>query len=341
MKTLWFFRTDIKKLEYYHEFKDLETFKLKCHDFYLLQGIWFLENDVFDEVIIWRLSDKQISDITFNINGKKFIQRWIKDPNEVFKYTPPTISFFRGGFSFYCYLTKRNPKFFGLKLYLAAGRRLLPQYGGIYDKILIEDEIDAINNSMAFYKTTNPNIFKPLDLKKKFDICIISNFSQLKYKGTDFIINQISKDKTGFLKSLKICHVGNNNKVGIKLCRNLNINNIEFIGELKRTKINKVLNKSKFGIVASNRQDGCPRVITEILTSGTPLFIKSETRLLDYYKNHGVIKFDNNNFVDKIKKGFQDYKELKKDLQKNLFKFEVSQICKLNFNMWLHVKNNS
>jgi len=154
-----------------------------------------------------------------------------------------------------------------------------------------------------------------------------NNLSQRKVLNTNFDINKINlaeEDKKlirPFLEIsqeiLEILGPGYFHQVYRRsFWDELNINNIEFIGELKRTKINKVLNKSKFGIVASNRQDGCPRVITEILTSGTPLFIKSETRLLDYYKNHGVIKFDNNNFVDKIKKGFQDYKELKKDLQK-------------------------
>ena len=75
MKSLYIFRTNLKNLEYYHKFKDLEIFKNECHDFYLLMGIFFLENNKFDEVIIWRLSDQNIPDIIFNVNGKNFIQR--------------------------------------------------------------------------------------------------------------------------------------------------------------------------------------------------------------------------------------------------------------------------
>ena len=48
MRSFWLFRSDIKALEYYHEYKDLQTFKSKCHDYYLLLPLWLLENDYFD-----------------------------------------------------------------------------------------------------------------------------------------------------------------------------------------------------------------------------------------------------------------------------------------------------
>jgi len=336
MNSFWLFRTDLLNKEYYHDYNDLETFKLKCHDFYLLQGLFFIENDMFDEVIIWRLSDKKIDDIIFYINNKKFIQKWIINPEEVFKYDSPSCTLFRGGFKFYCHLTKSNPKFFGLKLYLAAGKRILPQYGGIYDKILIEDKKDSNKNSIPFYKTTNQNIFKPLKIEKNYDICLISNFSQLKYKGTDFIIHEISKNN--FLKKLKICHIGNNNQIGIELCKKLNVKNIEFLGTKERSDINYILNQSKFSIVSSNISDGCPRVITEILTSGTPLLIRDQTRCLDYYKKYGVMEFNDLNFVDKVDNMIDGLQILTKKLNDNLDKFSMKKICLLNLELW---KNNS
>jgi hypothetical protein len=333
MKRLYILRSNLKNLEYYHKYLDLNEFKLKCHDFYLLQGIYYLENNYFDEVIIWRLSDKKLEDIVFDIKGKKFIQRWVLNFNEIFNYPNPTVSFFRGGFPEYCKITNSNPKFFGLKLYLAAGQRLLPQYGGIYDKILIEDEKDQCENSIPFYKTTNQNIFKPLDLENKYDICLISNFTQLKYKGTDFIINQILKDD--FLKKLKFCHIGNNPDVEIRLTKKLR--NIDFLGTIERSKINKILNQSKFGLVSSNKLDGCPRVSTEILTSGTPLLIRDQTRILNYYKNYGTVEFNDKNISYKVKESFDNYNNLKKDLLSNLDNFSIQKICELNFNLW---KNN-
>ena len=335
MKRLYIFRTNLTNLESYHSINDLETFKKECWDQYLLQGLWFLENNYFNEVIIWRLSDKKIEDIIFDINGKKFIQRWVNNLNEVFKYENPDISFFRGGFQNYDEITRKNPNFFGLKLYLAAGKRLTPKYGGVYGKILVEDELDKIQitSSIPFYKTTNPNIFKPLNLDKKYDWCIISNFTQLRYKGTDLLINEISKNS--FLQSLKICHIGNKKEIGISLCKEKNVKNIEFLGSLDRTKINEILNQSKFGIVNSNNTDGNPRVITEILTSGTPLFINNRTRVLSYYTKFGVVRFNDLNLTKKIMYGFENYDKVKKELIDHLIRFNMDIICKLNFDNWI------
>ena len=332
MRKLYIFRTNLTNLEYYHKYNELDEFKQKCHDFYLTQGTWFLENNYFDEIIIWRLTNTNHNDIIFNINGKKFIQKWVNNFNEVFKYDKPDITFFRGGFKEYCEITKRNPKFFGLKLYLAAGKRLLPQYGGIYDKILIEDERDKVLNSIPFYKTTNPNVFKPLNLNKKYDLCIISNFTQLKYKGFDFIITEIVKNS--FLQNLKICHIGNKKEIGIQLCKEKNITNIEFLGQLERSEINNVLNQSKFGIVSSNSLDGCPRVITEILTSGTPLLLKDSTRLLTYYIKYGVAQFNDRTFLRVFMVADKRYEDLKKDLIDNLNRFSMDEICKKNIELW-------
>lgn len=334
MRRFYLFRTDLKNLESYHSITNLETFKKECWDFYLLMGLNFLENNYFDEVIIWRLFDTDKTDIVFDIHGKKFIQKWVKDFRDAFKYSPCDVSFFRGGFPEYCQITNSNEKFFGLKLYLSAGKRLRPQYGGIYDKILIEDEKDGSNNNcIPFYKTTNPNIFKPLNLKKEYDLCIISNFTQLKYKGTDIIISQIPRFP--FYQNLKICHVGNNPEVGKTLCKKYEVKNIDFLGKKTRFEVNEILNRSKFGIVASNREDGCPRVITETLCSGTPLFLKTETRLLNYYKSYGVVPFDNQgNLFRAMTIGYDKYNEIKESLQKNLDRLSINKICKMNIDLW-------
>ena len=335
MRRFYLFRTNLTNLESYHSITDLETFKKECWDFYLLMCLNFLENNYFDEVIVWRMCKNSKPDIVFEVNGKKFIQRWVQNFNEVFRAHSADISFFRGGFPEYCQITNSNQDFFGLKLYLAAGKRLSPQYGGIYDKILIECEEDDNKNShcIPFYKTANPNIFKPLNTPKDYDLCIVSNFTQLKYKGTDLIISQIPRRE--FYQNLKICHIGNNPDVGEKLCKQYGVKNIDFLGKKDRFGVNEVLNKSKFAIVASSKEDGCPRVITESLCSGTPLFLKSETRLLEYYKKYGVVPFDNQgNLFRAFAIGYDRYDEIKESLQKNLDRLSMDTICKMNLDLW-------
>ena len=331
-KIFWLFRTDLRQIEDYHNLKTLEEFKKKNWDFYLNQGIWFLENNIYDEFIVWRLQpEEKQKDIIFDINGKKFIQKWINNFNEVFDYPNPSISFFRGGFKFFCEITKQNPSFFGLKLYLGASKRTNPQYGGIYDKILVEDNTHITNiKHIPFFKTASKEIFKPLNLKIKYDLIWICNFTQIRHKGQEFFIESISK--SNYLKSLRIIHIGNKPENGKLLCQKYNINNIEFFGHLHRENIKEYLNRSKFAIITSNEEDGCPRIITEVLMSGTPLLIRDKTKTLDFYKEKGVIQFKDNNIEEKIKEAMNS--DIRKESIENVNRISMEKICKLNSDQW-------
>lgn len=335
MKRIWLFRSDITNLEYYHKYLTLEEFQNKCHDFYLMMLIWYLKNDYFDEAIVWRLTKNKKDDIIFDINGKKFIQRWVQNLSETFKYQSPDISFFRGGFKIYDDVTKKKPNHYGIKLYLGAGKRVYPQYGGIYDKILLEDKGDRNPkfSSNLFYKTASPAIFHPLKKKIKYDICWPCNFTQIRYKGQEFFISKIAQ--SNFLRSLKIVHAGNKPEAGKKLCKKYNVNNIDFRGWLERPALNNLLNKSKFGINLSNRVDGCPRISTEILMAGTPMLLRNKTRLLDYYKQKGVVLFDDTNLEGMIQHAMKhhlSYKEQTLEAINNELSFGA--MCKLNIKEW-------
>jgi len=301
MRRFWLFRSNLIPLEYYHQYKDLETFERNCHDYYLLLPLWLLQNDYTDEVTIWRLTKQPKEDIVFDVNGKKFIQKWVTNFNKTFDYPSPDISFFRGGFKEYDQVTKLKPKHFGLKLYLGAGRRITSQFGGKYDAYLMEDKRDFNNkfNCVPFFKTASPHIFHPKLAKAKWDICWPCNFTQIRYKGQDFFMKKISKST--FLKRLKIVHCGNKPEVAKNMAKKYGIENITFAGPVDRPTLNTLLNESSFGLNLSNIQDGCPRISTEVLMSGTPLIIKNETRLLDFYKENGVVEVDETNIEKRIK----------------------------------------
>lgn len=311
MRRFWLFRSNLIPLEYYHNYKDLQTFEKNCHDYYMLLPLWLLQHDYFDEVTIWRLTKTDKPPIIFDVNGKKYIQRWVTNFHETFNYTSPDISFWRGGFKEYDQVTKDKPLHFGLKLYLGAGRRQFSQYGGIYDSFLIEDERDfrISYKCIPFYKTASPHIFYPF--KKKvdilWDICWPCNFIQLKYKGQEFFIKQIAQNPT--LKQLKIVHCGNKPEVGKRIAKENGVKNIEFLGSVDRPKLNRILNSSKFGLNLSNMKDGCPRISTEILMSGTPLILRNSVRLLNEYKKEGmgVINISDKNIIKKIIRGMNNY----------------------------------
>jgi len=334
MKTFWLFRSNLKSFEYYHQYKELETFKKNCHDYYMLLPLWLLENNYFDEVIVWRLSNTPIKDIIFKVNGKRYIQKWVKNLSKSLKFESPEISFWRGGFREYDEVTRINPKHFGTKLYLGAGRRILPQWNGIYDIFLMEDERDFIKekNCLPFYKTASPFIFYPSKNEIKWDICWPCNFTQISYKGQEFFINIVSKSE--YLKSLKIVHCGNKPEVGLKMVKKLGVKNIDFLGHKDRPELNKILNKSKISLNLSNLKDGCPRVSTEILMSGTPLILRDSVRLLNYFREF-CINVNDRNLKDKIKQTLSNY-GIEKEKVLNAISNELSfeNINKKNINLW-------
>jgi hypothetical protein len=336
------FRSNLIPLEPYHQYKTYEEFKNKCHDFYVLMPLWFVENDYYDEVVIWRLTKKERPDIVFEIEGRKFIQRWVRNFNECVKYPKPEISFFRGGFQEYCKVTRQYPDKFGYKLYLGAGPRLFPKYGGKYDGYLLEDKGDfrKDKNCIPFYKTASPSIFYPYEElnpnQELFDICWPFLWTANHRKGQEEFIRSISKSK--FLKSLKIVHCGNKPNFGKKICDKYGVTNIKHIGRVDIETLSYMLNHSKFGLCMSNKVDGCPRVMTETLMTGTPLILNEQTRLLPLYKKNGVVIVNEKNIADQIQLAMSEYDDYKRQVEyaiKNTI--SMDKICKKNINRWRHL----
>jgi glycosyltransferase involved in cell wall biosynthesis len=340
MKSFWLFRTNLRELEYYHQFTTVDEFKQKCHDFYLLQGVWFLENNIFDEVVIWRLKPKQpfgLKEIKFKVNGKQFIQRFVDNFEECFNYNKPDVTFFRGGFPEYGNLTRVNPHFFGLSLYCGTGRRTEPKNGGIYSKVLVEDDRDIRDGNIPFYKTANPEIFKPLWVNKQYDICWPCNFSQDSYKGQGFFIREVSK--SDYLKKLKILHVGNKPAIGKEICEKYKVTNVDFAGHVSRDSLNSSLNLSKLGLVTSNLHDGSPRVITEIMAAGLPLLLRDKTRALYYYRNSTFGFNDGNednwwNVENTVGATLGNYEHVKRKTVLGIERLSMDIICKRNLAQW-------
>ena len=339
MKIFWLFRSNLKILEYYHQYGSMENFVKNCHDYYMLLPIWLMKKGYIDTAVVWRLSNIPIPDIEMVVDGKLYTQRWVKSFDEVHNHPAAEYSLFRGGFPEYDKAININPEHFGKKLYLGTGKRIYPQYGGQYDILLQEDEKDfnASRNCLPFYKTASPEIFHPLNnTKVEYDICWPANFTQNRYKGQEFFMNVVGHCPK--LKRLKIIHCGNKPEIGRKMAKKYNVTNIKFMGSVDRPTLNKYLNQSKFGLVLSNRKDGCPRIATEILMSGTPLMIRKMTRLLPYYKERGVIGFNDNNIIPRIMGAFPKWSGLKLDLHDAIkTSLSFNTICQKNIDMWKNI----
>ena len=138
---------------------------------------------------------------------------------------------------------------------------------------------------------------------------------------------------------MKIIHCGNKPGVGKKLCAKYGVDNITFLGEVDRPTLNHLLNHSKLGLCMSNRVDGCPRIATEILMSGTPLIVRNQTRLIDYYKKNGVVVVNENNFEKKIRWALKEHDQLKREVKysiENTISFD--RVCQKNIARWNNIK---
>jgi hypothetical protein len=338
MKRFWLFRSNIKSFEYYHKYTELEEFEKKCHDFYLLFPIWLLRKGYFDEVTIWRLSHTPHPDIIFNVDGKLYTQRWVRDFKDVLKYPRPYVSFWRGGFEEYDEITKNDHEL-GIRMYLGTGKRIYPQYGGKYDVIFQEDKRDFRSNEpcMPFWKTASPHIFndKPHIIHNTYwDICWPCNFTQITQKGQEEFISTISKYPN--LKKLKIVHCGNKPEVGKKMAHKYGITNIDFLGIKTRDELCNTLNSSKFGLCMSNQNDGCPRIVTEMLMTKTPIFLSEKTRLLPLFKKNGVVDINSDNIEFRINWALEHYKQFTDEVSyavDNTISFE--KICQKNISKWI------
>jgi glycosyltransferase involved in cell wall biosynthesis len=134
---------------------------------------------------------------------------------------------------------------------------------------------------------------------------------------------------------MKIVHCGNKPEVGEKMAKDRGLKNIHFMGWVDREKLNEILNRSFFGLNMSNQNDGCPRVSTEILMSGTPLIVRDTVRLLPFFKQQGVIECNAKTAMRRLRDGVRSRDRFKKnamDGRKNIYSFE--NVSKKNYDIW-------
>ena len=348
MKTLYLFRSNLKSLEYYHQYKTLEEFEKNCHDFYLLMPLEFLKMGVVDKVYIWRLSDKKRDDIVFKVKNEKgykgfFIQKFSTNNflDSINSNEKPDVSIFRGGFREYDNLININKSYFGTSFYLGASRRFHPNFGGIYDYILYESESDLYENKndkyqyKKFYKTASPKIFYPIEKNKiKYDIIWPWKYTSDFRKGEKFLLNVISKHDG--LKQLRFYHCGNEPEKAKKLFRQYGINNIICDNNVPYLGMCDVLNSGFCGLITSDKEDGCPRLSTEILSCGTPLIIRDKTRILDYYKGDGFLQYyDMDSMYNKIIYAIKNYNIIRANIINRLkTDLSIRKICEMNLKEW-------
>ena len=235
-----------------------------CDDMWTLLAYSMTNKNDYAELWYWGGSREQ----KFRDN---FVERWIpnfKDYTLTFK---PDVIFCRGGFPQYHSVLERYPE--AIKIYYGAGSRYLPLDGFSNYDIILQDSEQQLKESMykfpesystLFIKPAADNLFKPVEVDNKYDICFPANGAQ-KFKGHSFVYSTVPSD-------LSILNIGNNP-------RNIKYpSNVKSI-RLLRHQMAKYISCCKVGILAvESSPDSCPRVLPEMLACGLPVVALSRSR---------------------------------------------------------------
>jgi glycosyltransferase involved in cell wall biosynthesis len=238
-----------------------------------------------------------------------FKEQWIpsfKNFSHDFVPFSPDLIFCRGGFSYYDNVVKKFPK--AKKIYYGAGVRSFPNSSfKDYDVFIVDSkrqkniiEKDKHKRAELFIKPA-AMLFKPVETKKKYDICFMANATQGEIKRHEMLIKAFSKSK------YRILSLGNTNKKYVRMARELKTN-IEWGGWSLRKELPQKISQCKVGICCSTNYDSCPRVIPEYLACGIPVIA---TKNINFWQN----KYINVN-TGMLVKGTSDH--LKQALDNNI-----------------------
>lgn len=244
---------------------------------------------------------------------KGLIENWYQElPTDIYY---PDLIFSRGGFAEYLPVMANNPQAF--KIYYGAiyKDRLNPRAVGDntpYNIVLadndkqLEELSGAGYRALKFLKPACEQIFKPVDVEKKYDVLFVGNAKQKAIKGHEWLFNVLKN--TGW----SILQIGNTDEELISLALNLGLD-ITFIGWIPRKEIPALACQAKVGVCCSVG-DSCPRVIPEMLAMGIPVVVKGSEKLFiweDYFKNVGTRRVTSDSyFIATIKLFLEHYHKL-------------------------------
>lgn len=232
----------------------------ECDDMWTHLFYSLLKQDDYGEIWYW-------GGERFNQFKSNYVERWVDDFSrhvEKNNSLVPDVIFCRGGFSPYESVVSFFPK--ALKIYYGAGKRFLPPSSN-YDIILQDSESQLIASkekfqnsfSSLFIKPAAENLFYPREVDKKYDVCFPANGRQENTKGHEFVFNTSPEH-------LSIYNLGNSGR--LPLPKNV------FRARFLREHLSVEMQKARVGIICSNSNDSCPRVLPELLASNIPVVIK-------------------------------------------------------------------
>jgi glycosyltransferase involved in cell wall biosynthesis len=250
------------------------------------EGYFYLIRKMLDRGII----DDALIIIESNRSPGKFEHEGIKgcvvpEIRYVDDYIQPgDVVWVRGGFrTWHDYLIELQQRGHWLLLYAAnTGRERWPFWDIVFDDLSTDERMDRYGRFfLHFKKPTNEEIFKPIDCKKEYDICIgASHIHDKKAQWRIIEALHVYKKQTGktfkcILPGVVKNGVNTNMWVAPEVLRELNIVRP---GMVSREELALIYNKSRLFAYLGEAGQG-DRGPLEALACGTPLFVGKTTRL--------------------------------------------------------------
>ena len=197
----------------------------------------------------------------------KCVVRWVKSFKHYEPIFEPDIIWARGGFPEYLPILRRFPN--AKKIYYGSGIRYIPNDDIKYHMVLCDTVAQKIKLAKKGYNAKlyikpSVDIFKPIQVTKKYDIAFVANGGQAKIKNIKWVYKTVPKD-------LKVLHLGLPSKYKPP-------ENVKCVRAIK-SDMPKLLNMCKIGIIPYSSYDSAPRALIEMIACGLPIVVSDEVNI--------------------------------------------------------------
>jgi len=187
------------------------------------------------------------------------------------------ILFVRGDHKCYLPLFKSSPA--KRLLFYAASGRGIPRYWNQWHGILIDDiqQVPIVRRYYPgayigeFMKTAVPEVFHPLpNEKKQYDVCLVGDLLTAR-KNLGCI-----KEAIAVLPQVNFVICGKRADRDAIEQFSARPGQVACLGFIGQDELNQVYNRSRLGVLTSNKSDASPRVILEFMAAGLPVLANEQ-----------------------------------------------------------------
>ncbi len=257
-------------LAYYNPYPSARIHHYCNGQWYLLVLEQLLKQGFLDHAEAWFVSDQPMEFVEHGVTVRCF---------ENFELMAAAsrgtdVLWVRGKCKPYLDVLRRMPA--RMSVYYPASKRFLSREWNHFDAVLVDDvrQIDPVTRLGAarsvhrVIKTTDPQIYRPIDgVEKLYDLCMIGGM-QISRKNFPALVRVLRADST-----LSAVVVGKQTPTLVAELKATGAD-IRFIEFCDREELNHVMNQSRIGFVPS-LMDAAPRVILEFMSAGVPVLLNS------------------------------------------------------------------